>query len=273
MPRILLAGCGKIGTQLGLLMAQRGHQPVGLRRSRVAMPFICIQGDLSQPLADGLIREPIDYVVYTATPSEYSDAGYQSAYPAGVQHLLDALSGHAVKRFFFVSSTAVYHQNDGSWVDEDSATVPSRYNGVRVLEAETLLKRSAVPSTSIRFGGIYGAGRSRLLDKIRKGADAQASPPKYTNRIHQHDCVGVLAFLIECVESGKILDECYLGVDNNPVDEWTLYQWLAEKFKAPAPNPVAAGPDATQNKRCSNQRLTSLGYSFSFPDYRSGYAQ
>lgn len=273
MARILLAGCGKIGTQLGLLLAQQGHQPVGLRRSQVVMPFPCLYGDLSKPLPDGLLRDPIDYVVYTATPSEYSDAGYQAAYPQGVQHLMQALTTHKVKQFFFVSSTAVYHQNDGSWVDEDSATEPTRYNGIRVLEAEQLLIQSPLPSTAVRFGGIYGGGRNRLLDKIRKGTDAQATPPKYTNRIHQDDCVGVLAFLIGCVESGQTMDDCYLGVDNDPVDELTLYQWLAGELNAPPPYPVTGGADATQNKRCSNRRLVTLGYSFLYPDYKSGYAQ
>ncbi len=273
MARILLAGCGSIGTQLGESLVQQGHAPVGLRRSRVEMPFPCLQSDLSKPLASELFAQPIDYVVYTTTPSEYSDAGYQAAYPIGVQHLLDALADHSLKRFFFVSSTAVYHQDDGSWVDEDSATEPSRYNGIRVLEAEKILHNSAVPSTAIRFGGIYGRNRTRLIKKILQGAEAQISPPKYTNRIHQDDCVGVLDHLIACAESGAQLADCYVGVDDDPADEMSVYQWLANRFNGPAPKPIPASPNASQNKRCRNQRLKALGYTFLYPDYKSGYGE
>lgn len=271
MARILLAGCGSIGTQLGEQLQAAGHEVYGLRRSAVAMAFPSIQADLSKPLPDDLLPADLHYVVHTGTPTERSDAGYETGYPRAVKHLLKALQGHALRRFLFVSSTAVYHQDDGSWVDEHSTTHPQRYNGVRMLEAEALLEESGLPYSAVRFGGIYGGGRSWLIRRVQAGAEIQSEPPKYTNRIHQDDCVGVLRHLIEQSEQGAPLHSVYVAVDDDPADEATVCRWLASQLGAPDPKPVCAADPASQNKRCNNKLLKTTGYGFTFPDFRAGY--
>ena len=271
MARILLAGCGSIGTQLGLTLQAEGHEVFGLRRSAVALPFTTLQADMSQPIPEGLLPERLDYIIHTGIPSERSDAGYIAGYPAAVQHLLEAVEVHPLKRFFFISSTAVYAQDDGSWVDECSPTEPQRYNGVRVLEAEGLVTESSQPGTCIRFGGIYGPGRTWLIRRVQAGAEVQSQPPKYTNRIHQDDCVGTIKFLLDLSEQGDSIDDCYVAVDNDPADEVTVCSWLAEQMKAPQPTLTQAAADASQNKRCSNQRLLDRGYQFKYPSFREGY--
>ncbi|MEE2733685.1 MAG: SDR family oxidoreductase [Pseudomonadota bacterium] len=272
MARILLAGCGSIGTQLGLQLQNAGHQVWGLKRSPDTLPFPGLQGDLGQPLASTLLPPALDYVIHTGTPAERSDAGYRAGYPLAVQHLLDALGEQRLQRFIFVSSTAVYAQDDGSWVDETSATEPQAYNGRRVLEAERLVQASAQTATCVRFGGIYGPGRNWLLRRVQGGADVQVEPPKYTNRIHQDDCVGVLAHLLQLAEQRATLAECYLAVDDDPADEASVCSWLAQQLKAPQPtpnNPTDTPP--AQNKRCRNQRLRNSGYAFQYPSFREGY--
>ncbi|MAR89600.1 MAG: SDR family oxidoreductase [Pseudomonadota bacterium] len=272
MATILLAGCGAIGTALGQQLQAAGHQVYGLRRSAVALPFPCLQGDLHQPLPADLLPAGIHYVVHTGTPAERSDAGYEAGYPRALRHLLDALQEHPLRRLVFVSSTAVYHQTDGSWVDEDSPTRPQRFNGRRVLEAETLLRDAGVPGTSVRFGGIYGPGRTWLMRRVRAGAEVQASPPKYTNRIHQDDCVGLLAFLIQRVEQGFQPPPILVGVDDAPAPEQEVCQWLAQQLNTPPPRRVQAADSAPRNKRCRNQRLHQLGYRLRYPSYREGYS-
>lgn len=271
MARILLAGCGNIGTQLGGQLQAEGHEVFGLRRSNADMPFPCLQADLTQPLPDTLLPQNLDYVVHTGTPSERSDAGYEAGYPRAVANLLAALTQQSLKRYFFVSSTAVYHQDDGSWVDETSRTEPLNYNGVRVLEAETMLQRSNIPATSIRFGGIYGSGRNWLIRRVQNGAEAQAGPPKYTNRIHQDDCVGALKFLITENEQGRSLHPVYVGVDDDPATEADVCTWLAQQLNAPPPTLITATTPASQNKRCRNNLLKLQGYAFIFPSFRDGY--
>lgn len=271
MTRILLSGCGAIGTGLGRQLQQAGFEVLGLRRSPTALPFPGVQADFTVPLDPALLPSPIHYVVHTPTPSARSDAGYARAYPGSVRHLLDALRGQPLRRFFFVSSTAVYGQDDGSEVDETSTTEPTDFNGVRMLEAEHLLRHGNVPATCVRFGGIYGGDRQWLLNRVRNGCTVQAVPPRYTNRIHQDDGIGVLRFLIERSEAGVPLDDCYLAVDDDPASEETVCTWLAAHWHAPAPLRQFAAPDAPQNKRCNNRRLRALGYRFIHPDFRSGY--
>jgi len=271
MARILLAGCGAIGTQLGLQLAANGHQVFGLRRSDKPLPFAAIQCDLTRSIAVGTLPAALDYVVHTGTPAERSDAGYAAAYPQAVTHLLQALQGQSLKRFFFVSSTAVYQQDDGSLVDEASVTAPQQFNGSRVLQAEHILAQATIPYTCVRFGGIYGRGRNWLLRRVQSGVEAQASPPKYTNRIHQDDCVGVLQFLIEQSEQGKPVRDLYVAVDDEPADEASVYSWLAQQLHAPAPLLRNEPASASRNKRCSNQRLRDAGYQFIYPSFREGY--
>lgn len=275
MAKVLLAGCGSIGIQLGKQLMASGYEVVGLRRSSVDPGFPCLQADLTQPLPAHLLPDDIDYVVHTGTPTERSDEGYRAGYVQAVSHLLGALHLPNLKRFLFVSSTAVYHQDDGSVIDETSPTTPDGYNGIRVLEAETLLADSGVPYTAVRFGGIYGPGRNWLIRRVQNGAEVQASPLKYTNRIHQDDCVGMLLFLIQLAEAGHPLDSIYIGVDSDPADEATVCRWMATELNAPTPvaitAPASAATPAPQNKRCSNARIKALGYHFLYPDFRDGY--
>lgn len=273
MARILLAGCGAIGTQLGTQLQTAGHQVYGLRRSATPLPFSTIQHDLSRPFAQGVLPDGLDYVVHTGTPAERTDAGYEAGYPRAVSNLLQALQGGTLKRFIFVSSTAVYHQDDGSVVDEDSPTEPQRFNGIRVLQAEQLLAESGVPHTSVRFGGIYGAGRNWLIRRVQSGTEVQSEPPKYTNRIHQDDCVGVLRFLIEQNEQATPLHDIYVAVDDDPATEADVCSWLATQLKAAAPTLISSDAMAPRNKRCCNQRLKQAGFEFKFPSYKEGYRE
>lgn len=270
MAKILLAGCGKLGMDLGPRLQQQGHEVIGLRRSQIPMPFACLQGDLLNPHLNQILPANIDYVIYTATPSQRDDNGYANAYPRGVNNLLQALHGQPIKRFIFVSSTAVYHQDSGEWVDESSPTQPTTFNGRRLLEAETQLNQHHIASTSVRFGGIYGGERNRLWQRIKTGITVQQSPPKYTNRIHHQDCVNLLAFLIDADEQGRTLDACYVGVDDDPADECTVYHWLADFLNAPKPIITAPNPVASQNKRCRNQRVKQIGFQFLYPSFREG---
>ena len=168
----------------------------------------------------------------------------------------------------FTSSTAVYAQADGEWVDERSPTLPTAFNGRRLLEAEQLLFAHAPGGVVLRLGGIYGPGRTRLLERVRRGeASYPPGTPAWSNRIHRDDCAGALAHLLELPDPEPV----YLGVDNEPTCRRTLLEWLAARLDAPAPRPDPALPPPRSNKRCSNARLCASGYRFRYPDFRRGY--
>ena len=102
---------------------------------------------------------------------------------------------------------------------------------------------SPIPATVVRFAGIYGPGRGWMIERARAGATCVGNPPKYTNRIHRDDCAGALAHLIAC----ERIDDVYVGVDDAPVEECEVLDWLAARLGAPAPRRVRTGPPGAES--------------------------
>lgn len=272
--KLLIAGCGYVGSALATELVADGHEVWGLRRRFADVPagVRTVEADLSLATDLGRLPGALEAVVYLVSPGGPDDALYRSAYVDGPANLLSALerAGTELPRFFFASSTAVYGQRSGEWVDEESLTEPTHFSGIRLLEAEAQLAASRFPTTVVRFGGIYGPRRTQLVHRIRSGT-AQYRPGRYTNRMHRDDCVGALRHLLGQESPASL----YLGVDSDPADEQTLYNWLAGATGAPVPRPVASDapePARGGNKRCRNDRLLESGYTLRYPTFRDGYA-
>lgn len=270
--RILIAGCGDVGTRLGEELVAVGHRVWGLRRGTDKLPpsLRPIAADLTDPSSLENLPE-VDLIAYTAAAGGRDEAAYQRAYVDGVRNLLEALEGHSIRRVFFTSSTGVYGQDDGSEVDESSPTEPSRFTGTKVLEGERLLRASPFPSTSVRLSGIYGPGRTRLLDMVRSGRATLTPEPSYTNRIHADDAAGFLAHLVARELRGEPVEEIYVGVDDEPAEKNTVLLWLADRLGAPEPEMGDGSPGRGGNKRCRNDRLKATGYTLRHPTFRDGY--
>lgn len=272
--RVLIAGCGKIGVRVGQALAARGATVWGLRRRTEALPppLQTLRADLTDPetLFDRLPEE-LDLVYYIVTPEAFDDEAYRRAYVAGLDHLLTELRRIATtpRRVILVSSTAVYGQIDGGWVDETSPTKPTGFAGQRMREAERRLLDGPFPGTAVRFGGIYGRGRERMLRKVRSGEPCIGEPVHYTNRIHEDDAVGALVHLAGLDAAAPL----YLGVDDAPCSQCELMDWLADQLghERPARTRRMAGGQRGGNKRCRNTRLRASGFHFAFPTYREGY--
>ncbi|HEY6560037.1 MAG TPA: SDR family oxidoreductase [Polyangiaceae bacterium] len=278
MATILIAGAGYVGAALGQRLAEHGHVVYGLRRDTSELPA-SVRGlaiDLQAPRALAEMPNKFEYVFYTAAPDATGEDAYRATYVTGLSNVLNAARtrGWPLRHVFFSSSTAVYAQNDGQWVDEESQADPSGFNGLCMIEAEARLFSSGVSATSVRFGGIYGPGRTSLLERVARGVASYApGAPTYTNRIHRDDCAGVLAHLLSLDAPQRL----YLAVDDEPVDTRTLVQWLAAALGAPPPRESSAKGAPTgrgaSNKRCSNARLRSSGYALCYPTFREGYAE
>lgn len=272
MASILIAGCGDIGCSLGLKLAELGHKVYGLRRDVAKIPseISAIEADLSCDIFD--VPSDIDFVFYTAAAAKYNDFAYYQSYVAGVKNTLASLekAGAKPKRFFFISSTSVFGQSDGEWVTESSPTTDANFSTKRLLEGEELALNSSIPATVVRFGGIYGPGRTRIIDLVVKGK-AQCVDGVYSNRIHTDDCVGVLSHLMQL----KKLDNLYIAVDNEPTLLCDVYEWLAEQLSVGSIEYIEPTENSRlmrSNKRLSNEKLRSTGYDFVYPSYREGYA-
>jgi len=270
MTNMLIAGCGDVGTALGLRLAADGCRVWALRRDIDRLPehFVPIRADLADRATLGSLPREIDVVYYTAAAGQAGDDAYRRTYVTGITHLLDALrtAGARPRRLFYASSTGVYGQDRGEWVDECSATVPRRFSGRQLLEGEAAARAGRLPVTVVRFAGIYGPGRDALIRRVRRGVPCAAEPPCYTNRIHRDDCAGVLRHLLGLARPQR----CYVAVDDQPAPLREVVDWLADRLSVPRP-PLAVAVRDGRGKRCSNGRLRASGYDFLFPGYRDGY--
>ncbi len=275
-PSVLIAGCGDIGSRLATQLLAQGWLVHGLRRSITHLPegVVGVAGDLfAEQRPATWPSGPLDYLVYCAAATEHDEPGYRAAYVDGLRHVLSWLrqSGQQPRRLLFVSSSSVYVQQAGEWVDEASPTDAEGYSGRLMLEAEQVALDSGVPATRVRLTGIYGPGREWLLTQVRRGYRVAVEPPLYGNRIHADDAAGLLAFLLEADRAGKVLEDCYIGVDDAPAPLAEVVGWLREYLEV-----TEWAEDArirrTGSKRCSNARARALGWAPRYSSYREGYA-
>ena len=277
MANILIAGCGYVGTALGLRLAAAGHVVWGIRRSAEGLPsgIRHVAADLTIPETLRELPPALDIVFYTAAPNGPDEAAYRAIYVDGLRYVLEALvrQHQSPQRVLLTSSTAVYAQSGGEWVDETSPTEPQHFTGRRVLEGERVLLDGPFPATVLRLGGIYGPGRTSLIERVRQGlATCRDGPPLYTNRIHRDDCAGALHHLMTLPQP----EFRYIGVDHEPADYCDVLCWLATQLGAPPPRVEApSGMDTRRhrtNKRCCHDKLIASGYVFRYPTFRIGYA-
>ncbi len=274
--RLLIAGCGDVGTRLGLRLHESGWTVYGLRRAVAALPaaIVPVAGDLqADSCPPAWPAGELDYLVYCAAASQHDEAGYRAAYVEGLRRVLGWLAQHGQKpkRLLFVSSSSVYAQQHGEWIDEGSPAEAQGYSGRLMREAERLALASGMPASVVRLGGIYGPGREWLLGQVRQGYRVASEPPLYGNRIHVEDAAGLLAFLLQADARGVALADCYLGVDDEPAPLHEVVAWLRERLGVSHWAEQATVRRAG-SKRCSNARARALGWAPQYPSYREGYA-
>jgi nucleoside-diphosphate-sugar epimerase len=136
----------------------------------------------------------------------------------------------------------------------------------------------------LRLGGIYGPGRTRLIDQVRGGTAVVPAGSRFTNRLHRDDAAAAIVHLCSMDPSPGPL---YLGVDNEPAEFGEVLCFLAAELGLPRP-PSASGagdrtaggsaggsaggePSRGSNKRCSNALLRGTGFEFAYPGFREGY--
>ncbi len=270
---IYLAGCGQLGLSLGNRLQNDVNKVIGLKRSFVSADFAISTIDLSDEKAISELPLDADVIVFTVTPSEFSEAGYRQVYKTILENMVSYAKRHEkAPLFILVSSTGVYAQQNGEWVDEQSPTEPITEMNRWILRGEQYVQEQLDNCLVIRFSGIYGDHRTWLIKKSESGEPCQKIPPLWTNRIHEIDCVGILQFLIQKYQNGEKLSPIYLCSDDLPVSSYEVRQFICQQLKFPSPPEKTENLSRKYNKRCRNTLIKQAGYQFVYPTYREGYA-
>lgn len=271
---VLFVGCGDLGIRTGEALAEGSWQVAGLRRNPSALParIAGYGGDYTERGSLDLVAalRP-DYLVATFNPTERSVEGYRRGFSGAAANLLAGLGDHRPRLIIMVSSTRVFAEQEGGWVDENSPLDTVDPRAEAMIAAEQMLLESGQRVCVVRFAGIYGATGGHLVGRVRRGELSPAHPVRYSNRIHRDDCAGFMRHLMERTRSGVTPAPVYIGVDDRPAPRYEVETWLLRKLGVSAAT-IEVEPATAAHKRCSNHLLRSTGYQFLYPDYRSGYA-
>jgi nucleoside-diphosphate-sugar epimerase len=277
---VLIVGCGDLGQRAGAQLLDLGASITGVRRNidRLPSTFLGRAANYTQPGSLSFAAElKPDYVLAIFNPVDRSVAGYESGFQHAMQNLLSGLGQHRPRHIVMSSSTRVFVESCGGWVDEHSAVTSDDPCALAIIAAEQQLLHSIHAASVVRFAGIYGVPGGRLISRIRQGELCPPAPVSYTNRIHRDDCAGFLVHLLRLAEAGTALEPVYIGVDNEPAPRFEVESWLAAQMGLNQPPTAGAVPIASVqhhspgHKRCRNTALRNSGYQLMFPDYRSGY--
>lgn len=281
--RTLIVGCGYVGMALGKELVRQGHEVFGLRRTDVAdadlnaVGIAQLTGDITKPRELARLPTDYDWVVNCVSSSRGTADDYRAVYLEGTRNLIDWLSANPPKKFVYTSSTSVYRQTDGSIVTELSPAEPLADTARILLETEKVLSQAAAqnfPAVTLRVAGIYGPGRGHWFKQFLQGeARIEGKGERFLNMVHRDDVVGAIIAALEKGRPGEI----YNVVDDEPVTQLGLFQWLATTLGKDMPPFVTHAERGDRkrgwtNKRISNRKLkTELGYQFKYPTFREGY--
>ncbi|HRO92374.1 sugar nucleotide-binding protein [Citricoccus sp.] len=261
--RILLVGCGKLGTRLGQDLTAVGWDVFALRRDTASLPagFSALAVDLREPIRDAL--PDVDALVITLPPGTQDPGGQPDGYRASLHHLAAALPS-VPRRVVFVSSTRVFEgYTDGRVLTEAEAPAPVTARGRALLDGE-LLASDLFGAHIVRPAGIYGPGRTMLVRNVIEGAPVQYA--RRTNRIHETDLVRTLEALLVAADPPRLLH----AVDQGPVPLGEVVTYIARQLGLPAP--PRARPEVASGTILSGARLLGLLGALSYPTFETGYA-
>lgn len=276
-PRLFCFGLGFSASELAKRLVRRGWTIAGTSRSQAGAEALQRQDidgyvfNRDTPLAPGALAGAT-HVLLSIPPDDQGD-------PVIAMHESDIAAARP-DWIGYLSTTGVYGDHGGNWVDEETPLTPAGERGRRRVEAEsawlTFGERTGLSVQLFRLAGIYGPGRS-AIDTVQSGqARRIVKPGQYFSRIHVADIATVLEASIAKPAHGVAYNVC----DDEPAPPQDVIDYACQLLGV-APPPLVPIEQATlspmaasfysENKRVSNQRIKqALGVTLAYPDYRAG---
>ena len=269
-------GLGYSAQALAEILAAEGWAIAGTCRSPEKRDALTAKGweitlfDSTAPI-DAAAFEDVTHLLSSIPPGEDGD-------PVLARHEgdIEALTG--LDWLGYLSTTGVYGDRDGGWVDETSELTPTGPRGERRKQAEAawfaLGEKTGIPVHTFRLAGIYGPDRN-ALETVRKGrAQRIDKPGQVFSRIHQDDIVAILRASLDRPNAGAAYNCC----DDNPAPPEQVIAYACELLGVDPPPLIPfdraelsamARSFYRDNKRVSNKRIKEeLGITLRWPDYR-----
>ena len=270
MRSVLIAGCGYLGQSTAALFHTAGWLVDAWTKSAASAKKLSQENyrihavDLTNLDEVSAREESFDVVIHCASTRGGAVDVYRQVYLDGVRNLLRRFSKSTV---LLVGSTSVYGQMSGEWVTEESPAEPEHERGRILRQAETLLLESG--GIVARLAGIYGPGRSYLLQRFLAGeAIIDSRNDRFINQVHRDDAATALFILAERgpAEAGQIFNVA----DDQPLLQSDCYRWLAKRLDCAVPpegKSTSTRKRGRSNKRVGNTKLRALGWTPRYPNF------
>lgn len=283
----LIFGCGYLGARVSRQWRGDDHDVTIVTRSQPRADgfthhgYQAIVADVTRPetLNDPHRLPVAETVLFAVGYDHTAEQSIEDVYAGGVRNVLAALP-RSTGRFIYISTTGVYSDAGGAWIDERTPPDPRREGGRAALAAEHALVAHPLGASAIilRLAGLYGPGRVPYLEQLRAGEPIPAASTGHLNLIHVDDAANVVLAaerLPQLVDGPRV----YGVNDGHPVQRGEYLCEVARLIGGPPPRFVAPDPGspraarAAVDRRIRNDRMfTELGVELVYPDYRAGLA-
>lgn len=272
---ILFLGFGFSAEALARLLDPQIWRIIGTSRSAEGLQHITSLGYEAILFDDlSIIPDSVTHIVTSVPPGPTGDPVLQK-----LSLELQRRAKH-LQWVAYLSTTGVYGDHAGAWVDETTPLTPNTERGQRRVDAESqwleLYERHKLPVHIFRLAGIYGPGRNALISLKDGTAKRVIRKGQVFSRIHVDDIAGILRASIEKPNPGR----AYNVADDEPCPPQDVIAYAASLLKTEPPPEIPfdqaelsamAKSFFMDSKRVNNTRVKEeLGYLFLYPDYRIG---
>lgn len=258
--KICIIGCGYLGTATALKWKAEGHEITvttrSLQRAYELKPLADLVYVLHEDFYD--LVEKQDVVLLCVAPDKKND--YIQTYLHVAEALVEAVKKSSVKQIIYTSSTSIYGNHEGRWVDENTESLPIHSNAQILLSTEKILLKAAERDRQVcifRLGEIYGPGRS-IVERVHRmqGKTLPGNGENFTNLCHLDEITDALDLALK-----HNLDGIFNLCNDIHILRKELYDTLCkERGWIPMQWDPKISSSHGGNKRVSNEKLKSLGW-------------